>query len=407
MKRAENTQPNAPRGTPVPRVVLVSLTLAALACSVALPTATEPSLALPTAGASATPLPADAASATPLAVLPTLTPLPAAPLITSGEEQQLIALYERVNPSVVAIQVALAGQGFAEGTGFVFDDQGRVVTNQHVVEDATGIEVDFSFGLKLRGRVLGVDPDSDLAVIQLEGPLDQVRPLPLADSDSVRVGQHVVAIGNPFGLAGTMTVGIISGLGRSLQGNRPAEGGGSFTAPDILQTDAAINRGNSGGPLLNMNGEVIGVNKALESETGENSGIGFAIAANTVRQVVPYLIADGRFIYPYLGVSSLPELSLHVQEVLGLPQAGGVYVTSVVPGGPSDQGGLRGDSAGTGDTLRGDGDLIVAVDSQPVQVFSELMSYLVNHTRPGQRIVLTVLREGGEAEVEVVLGERP
>jgi 2-alkenal reductase len=297
--------------------------------------------------------------------------------------------------------------GFSQGSGFVFDDQGHVVTNQHVVEGATDIEVDFPSGLKMRGEVLGADPDSDLAVIELQGSLDGVVALPLADSESVRVGQRVVAIGNPFGLEGTMTVGVISGLGRSLDGNRQAEGGGTFTAPDILQTDAAINPGNSGGPLLNMNGEVIGVNKAIESETGVNSGVGFAIAANTVRQVVPYLIAEGRFIYPYLGVSSLPELSLGLQDLLQLPQSGGVYVTNVVPNGPSDRGGLRGDSARAGDNLRGDGDLIVAVDGEPVQVFSELMSYLVNHTRPGQRITLTVLREGAQTEVEVELGERP
>ncbi len=401
--------PNSQRSLPF---VSAALVLAALACSVGVPTerAANPDTNLPTAAPSSTPAQVAEVDASPPPVLPTLTPFASAPpLITSSEEQQLIELYGRVNQSVVSILVQVGTDGFAQGSGFVFDGEGHVVTNQHVVEGATEIEVDFSSGLKLRGEVLGTDPDSDLAVIRLEGAVDQDQlvPLPLADSDSVRVGQRVVAIGNPFGLAGTMTVGIISGLGRSLQGNRPAEGGGSFTAPDILQTDAAINPGNSGGPLLNMNGEVIGVNKAIESQTGVNSGVGFAIAANTVRQVVPYLIADGRFVYPYLGVSTLPELSLGLQDVLQLPQPGGVYVTSVVVNGPSDQAGLRGDSATAGDTLRGDGDLIVAVDGQPVQVFSELMSYLVNHTRPGQAIRLTVLRSGEQAEVEVVLGERP
>ena len=391
--------------------VLALAALASLACSVTLPAPVDREPGVPTAAPSSTPPPEVVAEATsPEAVptpLPTLTSVPAAPLITSTEEQQLIDLYERVNRSVVSILVEMGGFGGSQGTGFIFDDQGHIVTNQHVVEGASAIEVDFSFGLKLRGRVLGTDPDSDLAVIRVEGPLDQLVPLPLADSDGVRVGQRVVAIGNPFGLAGTMTVGIISGLGRSLDSNRPAEGGGNFTAPDILQTDAAINPGNSGGPLLNMNGEVIGVNKAIATESGVNSGVGFAIAANTVRQVVPYLIAEGRFIYPYLGVSTLPELTLGVQEQLGLPQVDGVYVTSVVPNGPSDRGGLRGDSAGTGNAFRGDGDLIVAVDGQPVRVFSELMSYVINRTRPGQSIVLTVLREGGEAQVEIVLGERP
>ncbi len=388
-------------------IVSAALVLATLACSVNLPLDIDRFNAQPTAAPTSTPAAVAPAEASPLPVLPTLTPAPALPLITSTEEQQLIELYDRVNPSVVAILVQVGDAGFAQGTGFVFDNLGHVVTNQHVVEGATEIEVDFSSGLKLRGEVLGTDPDSDLAVIRLFNPPADLVPLPLADSQGVRVGQRVVAIGNPFGLAGTMTVGIISGLGRSLQGNRPAEGGGSFTAPDILQTDAAINPGNSGGPLLNMNGEVIGVNKAIESETGVNSGVGFAISANTVRQVVPYLIEDGRFVYPYLGVSTLPELSLSLQELLQLSQVAGVYVTSVVPGGPSDHGGLRGDSAPVGDNPRGDGDLIVAVDGQPVQVFSELMSYLINHTRPGQVIGLTVLREGETAEVAVELGERP
>ena len=394
-----------------PSLVLAALTLAALACSVSFPAPQDVPPSVPTAAASSTSAPEVAAAATdPVGAstpLPTLTAPPAAPLLTSSEEQQLIDLYARVNPSVVSILVEIGGQGGGQGTGFIFDHQGHIVTNQHVVEGATNIEVDFSFGLKLRGQVLGTDPDSDLAVIRVEGPLDQLVPLPLADSGSVQVGQRVVAIGNPFGLAGTMTVGIISGLGRSLEGNRPAEGLGTFSAPDILQTDAAINPGNSGGPLLNMNGEVIGVNKAIATESGVNSGVGFAIASNTVRQVVPYLIAEGRFVYPYLGITSLEELTLGVQEQLGLPQVDGVYVTGVVPGGPSDRGGLRGDSANTGAGLRGDGDLIVAVEGQPVRVFSELMSYLINHTRPGQTVVLTVLRGGEQAAVEVELGERP
>jgi 2-alkenal reductase len=278
-----------------------------------------------------------------------------------------------------------------------------------VVEGGTGIEVDFPSGAKYRGEVIGTDPDADLAVIKLLDVTEPLTPLPLADSDQIRVGQRVVAIGNPFGLAGTMTVGIVSGLGRTLDGNRTTETGGTYTAPDIIQTDAAINPGNSGGPLLNLNGEVIGINKALVSESGINSGVGFAIASNTVRQVVPYLISDGKFVYPYLGItSSGDEITLTVQEVLGLPQATGAYVTSVTPGGPSDQGGLRGDSAaGQSQALQGDGDLIVAVDGQTVRQFSDLMSYLINHTRPGQSITLSVLREGQPLDLTVVLGERP
>ena len=204
-----------------------------------------------------------------------------------------------------------------------------------------------------------------------------------------------------------MTVGIVSGLGRSLPSNRTATGVGAFSAPNIIQTDAAINSGNSGGPLLNMAGEVIGVNRAILSESGVNSGVGFAIASNTVRQVVPYLISDGRFVYPYLGIGSQSDMTLTQVEQLQLPQSTGAYVTTVAAGGPAERAGMRGDSATAQGGLRGDGDLIVAIDDQPVIVFNDLMSYLLDHTRPGQPVVLTVLRAGERLELEVLLGERP
>jgi S1-C subfamily serine protease len=276
-----------------------------------------------------------------------------------------------------------------------------------VVDGATAIEIDFPSGVKLAGKVLGSDPDADLAVIGLQGDAGQLTPLPLGDSDQVKVGESVVAIGNPFGYAGTMTVGIVSGLGRTVASNRSAPGGGSYTAPDIIQTDAAINPGNSGGPLLNLNGEVIGINKALESQTGVNSGVGFAVASNTVRQIVPYLIQNGHYVYPYLGMNAQEDISLALAQQLHLPQANGVYVAGVVPGGPVDQGGLKGDSATQNQQLRGDGDLIVSIDGHNVQVFSQLMSYLVNSTRPGQVITLSVLRGGKPMDLKVTLGTRP
>ena len=342
------------------------------------------------------------------AALPTSAPPPtaAAPPVTASEEQLLIDLYQRVNPSVVAILVE-DQTGGALGTGFVIDTEGHVVTNFHVVEGAQQIEVDFPSGFKTRGQVLGTDADSDLAVIKMDTLPEQLVPVPLGDSDQVQVGQRVAAIGNPFGLSGTMTIGIVSGLGRTLESVRTTESG-AFSAPDIIQTDAAINRGNSGGPLLNLQGEVIGVNKALESETGFNAGIGFAVASNTVKQVVPYLIKDGKFVYPYLGIRALDELSLSAQERLKLPQASGAYVTSVVPGGPSEQAGVQADSASeTAADFNGDGDLIIAIDGREVRVFSNLLSYLVNHTRPGQEVTLTMLRGGEKVDVKVTLGERP
>jgi S1-C subfamily serine protease len=354
--------------------------------------------------ASATSLPGSNA-ATPL---PTLTPVPTLANRTSNpEEQQLEDLYARVSPSIVSILVDLGSQGGAQATGFVFDTAGHIVTNQHVVDGATSIEIDFPSGVKLLGKVLGSDPDSDLAVIAVQGDAGKLTPLPLGDSDQVKVGQTVVAIGNPFGYAGTMTVGVVSGLGRTVASNRAAPGGGSYTAPDIIQTDAAINPGNSGGPLLNLDGQVVGINKALESQTGVNSGIGFAVASNTVRQIVPYLIQNGRYVYPFLGMSAQEDISLQLAQQLHLPQANGVYVASVVPGGPVAQGGLKGDSASQNQQLRGDGDLIVAIDGHTVQVFSQLMSYLVNSTRPGQVITLSILRGGKPMDLKVTLGTRP
>jgi len=383
-------------------IALITLLVAGMACAFT-PLSSPPSLPAP--GVAPTAIPSQTAAA----VEPAPTPLP--PIITSAEEQGLIDLYHRVNASVVSIIVEEGTQGGqAQGSGFVFDAQGDIVTNQHVVAGSTAIEVDFPDGFKAHGHVLGVDPDSDLAVVKLDALPDPLAPLPLGDSDRIEVGQRVIAIGNPFGLAGTMTIGIISGLGRTLESNRTTSSG-SFSAPDIIQTDAAINPGNSGGPLLNLQGEVIGVNKAIESQTGVNSGVGFAVAANTLKQVVPALIKDGKFVYPYLGVSSLPEISLALQEKLGLKRASGAYVTGISAGGPAAGAGIKADSAPNDPQqpphFNGDGDLIVAIDGHAVRAFSDLLGYLVDHTRPGQKVTLSIVRGGQSLEVPVVLGERP
>ncbi|MBL8056071.1 MAG: trypsin-like peptidase domain-containing protein [Anaerolineales bacterium] len=387
-----------------PALALSGLALAGLACSMLTQPAAGPA---PTAApivvtqvvvVAATPAPGEAPSQP--AVAPALT-------ITSSEEEALVALYERVNPAVVSITV-ITPEGPAAGSGWLYDAEGHIVTNQHVVEGAASIEVDFASGFKTRAEVVGVDPDADLAVIKVDELPEGVQPLPVGDSDAVKVGQRAVAIGNPFRRAGTMTLGIISGLGRTLDGNRTAPGGGSFSAPDILQTDAPINPGNSGGPLLNLSGEVIGVNRAISTDSGVSSGVGYAIASNTVRQIVPYLIQDGRFIYPYLGISSLPEVTLELQEQLGLTEAKGTYVTNVTAGAPADRAGLRADSSAlTAASFAGDGDLIIGVDGREVRVFGDLMSYLVNNTRPGQEITLTVIRAGQQLDLPLTLGERP
>jgi S1-C subfamily serine protease len=356
---------------------------------------------------------------TPQAIFITPPPLPtsAAPPVVIGDLRQqedlLAAIYERVSPGVVAIQT-LSETGGGLGSGFVYDREGHIVTNYHVVENATDLEVDFPSGLKVRGKVIGNDLDSDLAVIKVDVPAEQLTPLTLGDSDALKVGQMVVAIGNPFGLSSTMTLGIVSAKGRTLESIRAAPEGGSFSAGDVIQTDAAINPGNSGGPLLNLNGEVIGLNRAIRASgttlTGEpvNSGIGFAVSANIIRRVVPVLIKQGKYDYPYMGVRAREEISLMEQEALGLPTAVGAYVVEVTRGGPADKAGLKGGSRQTSiPGLLAGGDLIIAVDDQPVRVFGDLLSYLMKYKSPGDTIVLTVLRNGEQKKLTLTLDKRP
>jgi S1-C subfamily serine protease len=361
--------------------------------------------------------------ASPVGMPPTQAPSPiifaptlAAPLPADVMPNQdvLVGLYERVNPGIVAIRV-LTEQGGGLGSGFVFDMDGYVVTNAHVVEGQTYLEVDFPNGLKVRGELVATDLDSDLAVIKVSVPADQLHPLALADSHLVRVGQTVVAIGNPFGLSGTMTVGIVSGVGRTLASLREAPGGAFFTAAGILQTDAAINPGNSGGPLLNLNGEVIGLNRAIRTDSfnqdGEptNSGVGFAVSSNIIRRVVPGLIQNGAYDYPYIGVTCLSEITLLQQEALGLPQSIGAYVTSVTAGGPAEKAGLRkGERESSIGGLYAGGDLIIAVDGIEVRQFNDVISYMILHKSPGDTMQLTVLRDGKEVvEIQLTLEKRP
>ncbi len=329
-------------------------------------------------------------------------------------EDQLVKLYQRVNPGVVTISV-LSEKGGGLGSGFVLDKEGHIVTNFHVILGAAEVEVDFPSGYKTRGTIVGTDPDSDLAVLKVDAPPEELIPIPLGDSDSVQVGQLVVAIGNPHGLASTMTTGIISSLGRTMPSLHEAPGGGSFfTAGDIIQTDAAINPGNSGGPLLNLKGEVIGVNVAIQTNSVDisgqpiNSGIGFAISVNTLKRVVPSLIEKGSYDYPYLGIESLSDLNLFQQETLGLPQSTGVYILNVSPGSPAEKAGLRGGTTPTDvPGLFAGGDLIIAIDEVQVRNFNDLISYLIHYTSPGDTVTLTVLREDEVIEIDLVVGKRP
>lgn len=358
--------------------------------------------------------PVQAANEQPQGETPTSVTLVEPPgLDLQASQDTLINLYNQVNQGVVSIQV-LTELGGGLGSGFVIDDQGHIVTNYHVVENVTDLEIGFSSGFKARGELVGTDIDSDLAIIRVDAPPEELHPLPLSDSDQVQVGQTVVAIGNPFGLEGTMTVGIVSGLGRTLRSMRTTADGGAFSAGDIIQTDAAINPGNSGGPLLNLAGEVIGVNQSIRTNTfsdvGEpvNSGIGFAIPINIVKRVAPFLISEGSYDYPLLGITSLNDISLLQQEALDLPRSTGVYITSVTEGGPADRAGLR---AGTRNTsipgLRAGGDLVIAIDGRDVRNFNDLIGYLVANKRPGETVTVTILRDGQEMQFELTLDKRP
>ena len=344
---------------------------------------------------------------------PSSQAIPDKPADLEYQDTLLTTIYAHVNPGIVSIQV-LSQSGGSLGSGFVFDKQGHIITNYHVIEGAEDLEVDFSSGLKVRGTVIAKDTDSDLAVIAVKVPEAALFPLEMGDSDQIKVGQSVVAVGDPFGLTGTMTTGIVSAKGRTLTSIRQTSDGIPFSAGGLIQTDAAINPGNSGGPLLDLKGRVIGVNRAIRTtsttESGDptNSGVGFAIPVNIVKRVVPLLISKGSYDYPYLGVSSHEELSLMEQEALGLPQTSGAYIVDIVPGGPADKGGLKGgnkDSSIAG--LPSGGDLIIAVDGHPVQVFGDLLTYLMQNKSPGDAIQLTVLRNSQPKEVTLTLGKRP
>jgi S1-C subfamily serine protease len=348
-------------------------------------------------------------------------------------EETLQGVYEQVNPSVVNIRVAqdAAQQGFGmpgvpglpsvpslpedglplngQGSGFVWDQSGHIVTNNHVVANAERIRVTFWDDTTVMGTVVGTDPNSDLALIKVDVPAEKLFPVEVGDSTAVHVGELAVAIGNPFGLEGTMTVGFVSALGRSL----PVSGSfgvPSYAIPDIIQTDAPINPGNSGGVLVGDDGLLIGVPTAIESPVQANAGIGFAVPAAIVQKVVPSLIETGAYEHPWLGVSGT-TLSFELAEAMDLePDQRGVMVAEVLEGSPAREAGLQGSAekvAIDGIEVDVGGDIIVAIDGEPVRGFDDLVTYLSRSTEVGQTVTLTVLRDGSEEQASVVLAARP
>jgi len=358
--------------------------------------------------------------------------LPADTGLLAAYEGTLIGIYEQVSPSVVNIRVIGGELPFLSdedqlppmpelpesphppnqslGSGFVWDNQGHIITNNHVISGAEEIEVTFADETVVNAEVVGTDPDSDLAVIKVDLPADELKPVLLADPGSTRVGQLAIAIGNPFGLEGTMTVGIVSALGRSLSASDGFTAGPVYSIPDVIQTDAPINPGNSGGVLLNASGELIGVTTAIESPVRANAGIGFVIPTSIVERVVPELIQNGSFAHPYLGITGI-SLFPDLAEAMNLDiEQRGAMISEVIPGGPADKGGLQGSDSETsieGISMGIGGDVIIAIDGEPVQDMDDLIAYLSANTSVGQEVTLLVIREGNPTEFKVELEARP
>ena len=334
-------------------------------------------------------------------------------LSPTDQEQTLIELYRRANPAVVnvttfmtEVRVDTSKNGVGQGSGFLYDGQGRIVTNNHVVENATRVEVTFSDGTTQEARILGADPDSDLAVLEVDIAPTELQPLLLGDSGALQVGQTVAAIGNPFGLEGTLTTGIVSSLGRVVP-----SGLSQFSIPQVIQTDAAINPGNSGGPLLNLKGEVVGVNTQILTGDGSraNSGVGFAVPANIIQKVVPGLIDSGTYTWPWLGVRG-GTVSPTIAKANDIDESRGAYIAEVLPDGPAEKAGLRGAQREVemdGLPVPVGGDIVSAVDGQVIGSFDDLLEYITLRSEVGQTVMLTIIRDGRERTLEVTLEARP
>jgi S1-C subfamily serine protease len=386
-------------------IAILTLLLVGLGCSVtslsALNPASTPTIVPPTATAAP----------------PLITPLPDEEEAANALESQVIAVYEAVSPAVVNItnrsyvysrfMQAVPQEG--TGSGFVYDAEGHIVTNYHVVENAEEILVTLANGQVYEAEIVGTDPTNDLAVIRIDTGADLPEPVALGDSDKLRVGQFVLAIGNPFGLEQTLTTGVVSALGRVIESPEDSRFIG-----EAIQTDAAINPGNSGGPLLDLQGRVIGVNSQIISTSGTSSGVGFAVSVNTVRRVVPELISRGHYPHPWLGTQMLtltPSTAKAFRDArMNVPVDAGLLVIEAVKGAPADKAGIRGGSRVVRIgryQIPLDGDIIIAIDGEPVNDFQELTVYLEAQTTVGDTVELTIIRGGEEQAVQVTLEERP
>ncbi|HJU60269.1 MAG TPA: trypsin-like peptidase domain-containing protein [Nitrososphaeraceae archaeon] len=335
-------------------------------------------------------------------------------------ELKIQDLFSQTSKSVVQVTVidplSNAQQGL--GSGFLYDKEGHIITNNHVVafnEGNNNYLVTFLNGNSYQAELVGNDPYSDLAILKLSDPIDiDLNPIPLGDSSSLRVGDTVVAIGNPFGLSGSLTVGVVSGLGRLLpsadSSNSPfPQFATTFNIPDVIQTDAAINPGNSGGPLLNLKGEVIGINSAIFSNTGVYAGIGFAVPSNTVKKVVQSIISSGKYLHPYLGVVGM-DITPQLANIFGLKESKGFLITDITPGSPAAQTGKLQKGTITynqrGEIIDSSGDVIIAIDDKEVRKIDDILTYLEREKKVGDTVKLKILRNNQLIDVDIVLGPR-
>ena len=329
--------------------------------------------------------------------------------ITSIEKASnfsLTEIFERTEESVVQVNIrsdnAINNRGNM-GSGFVYKDDGYIITNHHVVDNAERVTITFLDGESYIAKIIGTDADLDIAVLKVEIGSTYLQPIPIGDSSHLKVGEPIAAIGNPFGLSGSMTSGIISQIGRLL----PQDSG--YSIPDVIQTDAAINPGNSGGPLLNMKGEVVGMNTAIQSATGEFTGVGFAVPSNTIKKVVPVLIRDGIFHHPWMGISG-SDVDPDLAKIRDLNSSKGFLIATVVEGSPADAAGLQGVTITKeidGREYALDGDIIIKIDDIVVRKISDILIHLQREKSIGDELIMTVNRDGTMIEAVLVLGERP
>ena len=332
--------------------------------------------------------------------------------LLKAKESQLNIIYSTSLPSIVHIKVRQTVQGFfqnqertGEGSGFIWDTEGNIVTNYHVVASASIVDVEFADGSQYPASVIGLDPNSDLAIIKVNSNGKILTPLNLGDSTNVKVGNHTIVIGSPFGQEFSMSSGIVSAIKRTVPSQNTL-----FSIPNVIQTDAAINPGNSGGPLLDIEGNVIGINSQIISRSGGNQGIGFAIPINSVKKIIPTLIKGEKFEYPYIGITGM-DLNPNLKKALAIDSnIKGVMIVDVVKGSPADLGGLSGYTGTVSDNVNSypsGGDILTAINTIPIKSMSDLLSLLFSDYSPGDSITFTILRDSDSLDLDITLISRP